>query len=163
MKKFGISTPVHNTPPPDLNKYLENISSPEARAVGEALKAKIAESNARLSQALKQKPVDWEEYENTVSYPGLVSMLKERLSTLEVSKFSSPYQQELQAQFAEIIQEAEAVAKQAEDATKELKARLEDLEKNSSWEGLSVAEALERDPAIKREIEADIEKGNFWV
>ncbi|EKX53592.1 hypothetical protein GUITHDRAFT_160877 [Guillardia theta CCMP2712] len=163
MKKFGLTTPIHTTPAPDLNKYLDNMASPEAKAHGEALKARIADINSRLASAMKAKPVNWEEYEKTVGYPGLVSMLKERLDSFEATKFSSPYQQELQTRFAEIIEEAEALTKQAQDANKELEARLNELEQQSSWEDVTIAEALERDPAIKREIEQDIEKGHFWV
>ncbi|PXF48543.1 ATP synthase subunit d, mitochondrial [Gracilariopsis chorda] len=131
--------------------------------------SKIRDIESELMQALdvKEVPIDWEQWNIQIKYPGLVDELKslyEATPVPDIAETKKAIDDEIEAVFQPIIEEFSKMAKEAEAETAELEKRCEEITYlRDNIANLTVDEFLDKYPAVKKSIEDDIANNRWFV
>ena len=129
-----------------------------------ALKGRYEATLARVnSYPDKLQPIDWSYYTDRVSKPGLVEEFQKKYSS-----FSMPYPEDkTSAELAENEKEIEKLSletiKNAKEEAVALKEVLKTINAQKSFEDMTVDEYLDNKPALRVQMEKDIENYKWYV
>lgn len=129
-----------------------------------AFKGRYEATLARVnSYPDKLQPIDWSYYTDRVSKPGLVEEFQKKYSS-----FSMPYPEDkTSAELAENEKEIEKLSletiKNAKEEAVALKEVLKTINAQKSFEDMTVDEYLDNKPALRAQMEKDIENYKWYV
>merc|ERR1711998_115110 len=135
------------------------LSSEAAKKELFALRSAHSELFDKLSSVPDApKDIDWEYWSTTIKTPGVVDGYKAAYSKIKFDALENPHIKEFDSSLGEMMKLAKAEEADADARIGELEAQLEALLTAVPTEDLTTADFLASNPAIKEEIDKELEE-----
>ena len=115
------------------------------------------------ARSISDKPadIDFSHYRSTIKSAGVVDAIEKDYNSLNLPQFEAPVDAEAEANFAQLIKDAETAMQASGDRLVELDAMIAEAQNNRTDADTTIQEILERHPEIAAEIQQEI-KDDKW-
>jgi len=143
----------------DWSAISSNVTSDSARAAVSRFRAVVSEVEQMADTYAGKKPeaIDFAGYKKKISAAGLVEAFEKEYAALAYPEFKASNDPELQAAQAKAVKDAEVAVNESKARITELKATVTMLMAKRTGRETTVDDVYEAYPAIKKEIDAEIE------
>mmetsp|Transcript_21816 Transcript_21816/g.51810 ORF Transcript_21816/g.51810 Transcript_21816/m.51810 type:complete len:191 (-) Transcript_21816:136-708(-) len=148
----------------DFNTFSQEATSSEARAEIEAMRGVHRElmKKFKIEEAKANAPeIDWAYYAERVKSSDVAAEMKAAYAATPEFKVTTD-SADIEKDFDVMIASAEEAGVKSQQAIKDLEASLLAIEADSDYANITVDSALEKDPELKAEIEAEIAKKEWY-
>ena len=145
----------------DFSTIQGYVKTPDAKAEMDGFLRQMNEVTKGIESVSSKKEINWDHWQSTIRWPGLVDSFKDAASNVKVEKMQDTFSPELQKAFAEAAASLRASAQKSQQRVAELDSLLKEIEARPSGRLLTIEEAYKAQPEAAKEIEEEI-KQNKW-